>query len=259
VIARAIAVSVQGCLGGRRAWWLVVGLVALWLFSAHLYNPWDGLLSATEQNPVVFIAIPLYLLVTNVDLLRPWEAMVVVRLGTANLWWWAHVFALGLVAVVMSLGLAVLSGVVAVVSGHWSWEWGAFGRHSAYPAVLAQAPWTIPWHWSLDALTYLALGLWAVGVLRHVLALWWRGPWIPWLMTVALGFASKALSNTLAQGAVWWLPGSQFSFYYHWTPTGSRTLGWTLLYATCLILVATTMGLVFAQRPRWQSLHGEGP
>ncbi len=257
MIGRAMRISIQGCLGGRRVLWLVVGWVLLWVFAPRLLNPWDSILSVTQENQVVFLTLPLYLLVTNVDLLRPWEALVVTRVASARTWWWGHVLAAGVIAVLLSLGYAVLSGIAAAATGHWSWQWGAYGRHSAYPAVLAQSPWTIPWHWSVDALVYLTLGLWAAGVLRHVLTLWWRGPWLPWLAVVALAFASRALSNTVAQPAVWWLPGTQFSFYYHWTPTGSEMLGWTLTYTTCLMAAAVATGWALAQQPLWQAQHGE--
>lgn len=95
------------------------------------------------------------------------------------------------------------------VSRRCSWGWGTYGLNREVPAVLARPPWNVPWHWILKAWRSLVLGLWAVGVMRHVLTLWWRGPRLAWLLVVAMGLASLAVSHT-SQGSVWRLPGTQF-------------------------------------------------
>lgn len=233
--------------------WLGFGLIALWLFAFHLSNPWDIVSSTTSQNAVVFLAFPLYLLILNADLLDPWQSLNVVRLGSTRLWWWTHVPTAWATATLFGVGVAVLAVVVPVVSHRWSWGWGTYGLNSEVPTVLARPPWNVPWHWSLEALGYFVLGLWAVGVMRHVLTLWWRGPWLAWLLMVAMGLASLAVSHTFAQGAVWWLPGTQFSFYYHWTAYGSYSLRWTLAYATFLLGLSAAVGLGLAQDARWKA------
>lgn len=76
---------------------------------------------------------------------------------------------------------------------------------------------------------------------------------------VALGVLTGALSNTVLQRVVWWLPGAQFSFDYHWTPVGSRTVSWTLGYTPLLATFAAAPGLWMADHPPWHAPHGEAP
>ncbi len=256
---RTIGVNLGVALGGRRWLWLVGGLAGLWLFARHLTNPWDIVMSATQQNPVTFVVIPLYLFLQPADLLNPWQSLTALRLGSTRVWWWTHVAAAGLLAGLLAGGLAAAAGIVALASGRWSWRWGRFGHLSEYPAVLAREPWSVPWHYGLIALGFLFGGLWAVGVLRLALTLWWQGPWMAWLAVVTLGLLTVALSNTVLQGVVWWLPGAQFSFYYHWTPVGSRTVSWTLGYTPLLATVAAAAGLWMADQPPWHAPQGEAP
>lgn len=218
---------------------------------------------ALPQQPIQFARIAsarlYYLIIVNVDLLDPSQTLTLVRLGSVRIWWWTHVATDGAVAVLLAADPAVLSVAVALAAHRWSWHWGTFGLNSATPAVLALAPWTVAWRWSLEALGYLVLGLWAMGVVRDVLAIWWRGPWLAWLTAVALGLASFALNLTFAHVAIWWLPGSQFSFTEHWTSQGSTALGWTLGYTALLLGTAAVAGLVLAEQSRWHAPHGEGP
>lgn len=256
---RAVAVNVRVSVGGRRILWLVVGLVLIWGFSFHFTNPWDAVAAATSQTTVVFVAMPLYLLLLNTDLLGTFQSAVITRVGSTETWWWGHVLSAGAVALLMSAGLAVLAVVVAITTGRWTWHWGLYGRSGETPEVLAHYPWTVPWHWSLDALLYLCVGLWAVGVLRHTLSLWWRRPWLAWVAVVALGLASRALSSAGLQSFVWWLPGSQFSYGYHWGPRVAEALGWTVGYAVLLLLAAAVGGLWFARGMDRRAVHGEVP
>jgi len=254
---RAFFVNLRVLLSGTRVIWLVVGVLVIWVFSFHFINPWDIIGSSTTANTLVFVSIPMYLLILNIDLLGNFQSAVIARVGSTENWWWGHVTSAGAVALTMGAGLAVLSVVVSTMTGGWSWKWGIYGRNGETPAVLARYPWNVPWHWSLDAMLYFCFGLWAVGILRHTLSLWWRRPWLAWLAVVALGLASRALSNTSLQAVVWWLPGSQFSYGYHWGPHGSYALGWTLGYTALLLLGASVIGLWLARGSDRRALHGE--
>ena len=257
MIVRAVRVNLRVALGGHRALWLVMGLVVLWLFAFHLYNPWDILLNATDQNSYVFVVIPVYLLILNVDLLQPWHRLTALRMRSSRTWWWAHVLTAGAIAVLMAIGLVGLTVLVGTVSHQWSWQWGTFGQHSEPPAVLANPPWNVPWHWGLLALGYFTLGLWAVGVMRHMVALWWRAPWLTWLALMTLALTSRALNGTAAHAAIWFLPGAQFSYWFHWTGSRAHALRWSLGYGTVLWGLATLAGGLLAGRARWVGRHGD--
>lgn len=246
-------------LGGPRVLWLVGGLIALWLFAFRLHNAWDIMESATTSNAVVFVVIPLYVTILNIDILHPWQSLTAIRMASVARWWSVQIATAGAMALLLGVGLALLSVSVAMGSHRWTWQWGTYGRNSEPPARLASPPWVVPWHWSLEALLYLVLGLWAIGVLRHVLALWWRAPWLAWLAMVALAFMSQALTHTAGQALVWWLPGAQFSYWYHWGTTQPYALAWTLVYSIIVIGVAAGVGLLIAQRSRWDAAHGRAP
>ncbi len=258
MIVRAVWVNLRVFLGGRRFLWLVGGLLVLWLFAYHLLNPWDILLNVTDKHSFVFVAVPLYSLLINGELRNVWQSTVAIRLGSSGVWWLCHVVTSGVVAFVTSVGLAVLTTLISLVTQQWSWQWGYHVRHSEPPGILTRAPWSIPWHWGIDALAYFAIGLWVIGVLLHALTLWWRSAWLAWGAVVGVGLASEALGGTVAQPAVWWLPGIQFSFYYHWGPSGPIALAWTLVYAVVLLGMATAAGWFMANRDGWHSAHGEG-
>lgn len=257
MIVRLVSVTLRVALGGHRILWLVVGLVILWLFAFHLYNPWDIIMNATDANSYVFVVIPLYLLLLQADVLHPWNALTTIRVGSARLWWWGQVLAAGVVAAVLAIGVAVLTVVVGVGSGRWSWHWGSYGLHSEPPAVLARPPWNVPWHWSVDALCYFFVGLWVVGVLWHFLALWWRGQWLAWIAVVTLALGSLALKGTIAQGVIWFVPGAQFSFYFHWTQVGATGLAWSLAYGTAMLGATAALGWWLSCQARWVGRHGE--
>ena len=157
----------------------------------------------------------------------------------------------------MTVGVVALTVAVGLASGRWSWQWGRYGLHSESPAVLATAPWNVPWHWSADALGYFVVGLWVVGVLWLFLTLWWRGQWLAWRTVAALAVVSLAVKGTVAQSVAWWLPGAQFSFYFHWTTVGAVGLPWSLAYGTVMLAATAISGWRLACQPRWLSRHGE--
>lgn len=255
---RTLGVNVKVLLGHSKCMWLCAALVTMWVFSFHFINPWDILSSSTSANTVVFIGIPAQLVILNVELSDSFQTALITRMGSTEEWWWSHVSAAGVVAFVMSAGLAGVAVAVPAIAGRWTWRWGSYGRGSVTPAVLGHYPWTVPWQWSIDALLYLCLGLWAVGVLRHALSLWWRRPWLAWVAVVAIGLGSRALSQTSLQSVVWWLPGTQFSYAYHWGSYGSYALGWTAGYTGLVLVASALFGVWLVRNCDRRPAHGEG-
>ena len=240
---------------GWQRWLLPLGLVLLWGVS-RFPNPWDELLYATAGSELTLVIIPLYLLLVHRDLRHPAESLVALRAGHAGRWWMAHVMADGLVAVVVALGVALMSVVSALASGSWTWQWGPVARQKMGSAVLSTPLWHVPWEWGLADLGLLALGVWAMGVLMHTVGLWWRSPWAAWVAVAFVSFFSKVLRGTAAQVASWGMPGLQFSLAEHWVATPTLAPGWSVGYGVVLLAVAALAGLALADGAPWDGTHG---
>jgi hypothetical protein len=250
--------SVMG--GGWRGLALPSGLGLLGLFSRSTgsTNPWDILLFARRDHEVAIIVIPLYLFLVAQDLRHPWEALVVVRVGRARIWWAGHVAAAGLAAVVVTGGLGVLAVLVAQGAHTWSWQWGTYGHAVAGGGnLLTTAGWRVPWRWALAALGLLALGLWAMGVLLQMCALWWRHPFLAWAGVVALTFLAVGLEGTALQRLILWLPGPQFCLPEHYSSAlGYFPASWSVLYGVVLFAGMTGVGVTIAESAPWDGTHG---
>jgi hypothetical protein len=257
MIWRSLRASLAVTLGGRRPLILAAGIALLGLFEG-VSNPWDILLASTHHKQVDLLVVPLYLLLLTRDLRHPWEALVGLRLRDARRWWMGHVGAAGITAVLVVVGIGILAVVVPLAGDHWTWQWGAWSLDTLGPATMASPTWRIPWLAGLEELGLLALGLWSIGILSHVLALWWRSPWYAWSLLVLLSWGSVAALGTGLQTLVWWLPsGSQFCLEYHWTPDGTIVApGWSILYGSLLLAVASASGCHIARSSPWDALHG---
>lgn len=240
---------------GWRALALAVGTGLLWVF-CRFTNPWDLLLFSVLDHEIVIIIVPMYLLILNRDLRHPWEALVATHLGQARTWWAVHVGLAGVTAVMVSVSVVVLVVVVPLAAGGWTWHWGPFAVSEESASLLHTPAWRLPWLWSLESLGLLTLSLWALGVLEHVLALWWRGPWPAFVSLVLLSFCSLGVEGTALQGLVWWLPGSQFSLAAHGASTAFVPAGWSVVYAVALLATAAGVGLVMVRSSPWDTTSG---
>lgn len=253
VLWRTVWVQVWVTWGRWRSLALPVGLTLIWVFS-RFSNPWDLLVFGVRSHELGLIIFPMYLFILSRDLRHPWEALVGTRVERGRLWWMAHVVSAGVSAVVVSVGLAALVVTVPLVGHAWSWQWGAYASAVAGPNGLASSAWGVPWRWGMEALGLLTLGLWAEGVLMHALSIWWRSPWVSWIALMLLVFLAIGIEGSAAQGAIWWLPGIQFSLVEHWG-TDSRS-SWSVVYGAALLSVTTLAGVVLADGLPWDVASG---
>lgn len=253
MIGRGLNLGISTTWRARRVWIVPAGLALLWAL-CRFRNPWDLLLYATFDSEINLILIPLYLFLMLRDLRHPFEMLVVVRLGRTRSWWVSRVLAAGTSAVFLALSLLVMAVGVSLATHGWSWHWGPWSRLKFGPLLL-NLGWRVAWRTSLEELGLLALGLWAMGVLLDVLALWWRSPWLAWIVVVGLSFVSFALEST---PVVWAVPGVQFSWVLHWGGAGYSFVSpmWTIAYGLALLLAATGTGAALCQRRPWAGGHG---
>lgn len=255
MIGRGVRNAVTGVWRGRRIVALPIGLALIWALS-RLTNPWDLLLYTTLDSEIALILIPLFLFLLHRDLLHPSEALAAVRLEKARTWWVTHVASVGISALLMAVGIGVFVVIVSLATNGWSWQWGANAHLRMGSAVLSSAGWQIPWQWGIEALGLLALGLWSMGVLMYVLGLWWRAPWVAWIVVVSLGFGSEALEGTSLRPLLWGLPGVQYSLALHWAGQHVVHPYWSAIYAVALLAATLGAGLAIVDTSPWDSTHG---
>jgi hypothetical protein len=232
--------------GGRRILWGVAFLGALSFF-APSWNPWDLVASTTSLRPVALVIIPGYLWWVSNDLSHAWEGMAVLRIGSRRRWWIADLVSLGVAALVLTVGLTGAAVVAALVHGGWSWDWGPFVQSQHLPALRAYPPAT----WALEAVVLLSMGLWAMGAVLHVLALWWRSLWLPWVALMLPDLLAVTFPGTSAPVLTWGLPGPQFGLLVHFSLFGTVNPGWSIGYAVGLLGVAVWVGLRMTERYAW--------
>ena len=90
----------------------------------------------------------------------------------------------------------------------------------------------------------------------YVIALWWRSPWVAWIVVVSLGFGTEALEGTAMRPLLWGIPGVQYSLALHWAGQHVVPPYWSTVYALALLAVAVGVGMVIADTAPWGSSHG---
>lgn len=255
MMGRGIRVSLTGVWSGRRVVGLPIGLALIWALS-RLTNPWDLLLYTTLDSEIALILIPMFLFLLHRDLQHPAEALAAIRLGKARTWWATHVASAGISALIMAAMIGVFVVIVPLATHGWSWHWGPNAHLRMNSAILSSPGWRIPWRWGIEALGLLTLGLWSMGVLMYALALWWRAPWVAWIVVVSLGFGSEALEGTAMRPLLWGIPGVQYSLALHWAGQHVVPPYWSIVYALALLAVAVGVGLVITDAAPWDSTHG---
>lgn len=256
MIGRGILVSLAGNWRGPRVLVVPIGLALIWTLG-RFTNPWDLLAYATADGELVLIVLPLYLFLLYRNLRHPGEALAVVRMGQARTWWVSHVGAAGLTAALVAVGVAMLVIVVPVASHAWSWQWGPENRLNFGVAALATPALRIPWQWGLKALGLMTVGLWSSGVLMYVLALWWRSPWLAWIVVVMLSFLTRIVEGTHVQFLLWTLPGVQFSLSLHWmNPQHPVPPLWSFAYGIALLVALIGVGMASVATSPWDFEHG---
>lgn len=256
MIGRSIRIALAAHWRGPRVLLVAIGLALIWTLG-RFTNPWDLLAYATADDELVLIVFPLYLFLLYRNLRHPGEALLAVRMGQARTWWGSHVAAAGLTAVLVTVGVTALVIVVAVTAHAWSWHWGPNVHVSMGTAVLTTPTWRIPWRWGLEALGLMTAGLWSTGVLMYVLALWWRSPWLAWIVVVLLSYLTRIAEATSAQFLLWVLPGVQFSLALHWmTPQRPVAPAWSFGYGVALLVAMTGVGVAIVEASPWDAHHG---
>lgn len=257
MMARGVRVHLHRIWGGWRP--LLLGaLLAFQWGTASFWNPWDMIAAGTLRNQITLLIIPAYLLLLVRDLRHPWEALVGVRAGSGEAWWGAQVLAAGATAVVLTVAMVVLFFSLALASHHWAWWWSRSALALEFLVNAHVIATWAPWWWCLDALALLALGLWAVGGVWMVLALWWRSGWAAWLVVMMLCLIPSELMGPTPGGfVVWLLPGAQFSMIQHWVFPGSPSPTWSIGYAVVLLAGTTLLGRRLVRTPPWDARHGE--
>lgn len=231
---------------------LGLGLGFTWLLNPRA-NPWDFLLAATAMKMLALIFVPMFLFIVGRNLKGSWETLVGSRMGHAVSWWWADVWSLGLSAVMVSLSLGLLTVLVALFTRGWSWHWGGYAQSQHLQGISR----TIPWLWGLEDLGLMTLGFWAMGVLYHVLSLWWRTPWIAWVAVVVGNMLPLVFAGTAARHIIWWIPGPQFSLGAHFSVIGVMPPLWSLGYALTLLAGMSATGMFLATAYPWDAIpHG---
>lgn len=252
-------IQVGGLLSLRVTWkrWrallLPLGLGLLVALN-RLTNPWDFLLAADSMKMVALIIVPLYLLIGSRDPIHAWEPLVSIRLGNTVTWWWSDVLSCGVSAILVSVGLGVVTILVPFATNGWSWHWGTYTQAQQLVGIGT----IIPWHWAIDALGLLALGLWASGVFVHVLTLWWRSAWLPLVFLLLLEllpiiFASSSATRVI----IWWIPGPQFSLGAHFSSLGTFPPLWSFGYALLMLSATVGVGALVVGNYPWETIpHG---
>jgi hypothetical protein len=235
-----------------RALWLPIGLGIIVALN-EITNPWDFLLAATAMKMVALVLVPLYLFIDSRDLNHPWEPLVGGRLGNTVAWWWSDVWSSGASAVITSAGAAAVALIIAFATDGWSWHWGAYTKAQQLQGIGTM----IPWHWGLEALALLTLGLWAMGVLVHVLTLWWHSTWLPIVFLLVLNILPITFASSAARVIIWWIPGPQFSLGAHFSSIGTFPALWSFGYAVLLLAGMAGIGAIFVSNYPWEKIpHG---
>ncbi len=235
---------------------VAIGMVLIWTMGRYT-NPWDLLAYATDDHELLLIVFPLYLLLLYHNVRHPIEALLTVRMGQARTWWMTQVVAAGVTAVLVALSVTTLVIIVPLVTHAWSWHWGPNMHFRMGSAILATPTWRIPWRWGLESLSLMAAGIWSLGILMYVLALWWRSPWLAWIVVILLNYLTLVIKATPAQFLVWIMPGIQFSLALHWmNPQHPIAPALSFGYALALLVAMTGVGVVIVEASPWDASHG---
>ena len=236
-------------------WLLFAGLLVVIAWGMPSRTGWNMIANSTSNGSVTELLIPGYLLLLVRDLRHPWEALVGTRLGSARRWWDVQVLVAGAAAVMLVVAMVIVFCVLSLLHHPWSWHWNTNSTQLVGGHVVAT--WS-PWVWSVDALGLMTAGFWATGALWTVCALWWRSPWLAWLIIVALNLVPLSFVFTPLAFLVWVLPGPQFAWIQHGTAfPHSPASTWSLGYAAVLLGLTTLGGGRLVRLAPWDARHGE--
>ena len=234
----------------RKALILPAGIVLILVLGpTGAINAWDLVLSASQFKMVSLILVPLYLFMVSRHFESAWEALIITRVQSRPVWWWADVAALGATALMVVLGLGIVSALGSMLGHSWSWQWSPYAHKWYVASILA----SVPWQWCVESLGLLATGLWAMGIMTHVLTLWWRSEWLALVAMIAVTVFPVTFMEISAPALVWWFPGPQFSLSVHFS--GGIPALWSFGYAVVLLGAFSWIGMIMACQHPWGNLH----
>lgn len=218
-------------------------------------NMWDVLFRTVSPRPFVLLWAPLFILLILRNFWSPCEVPVLTRVRRRDQWWLGAIVGEGVQALVYVTGIMVVTLVFAAIAFGVSWHWSSLDYYRA-PAssslmlVIAMPPvsGTEPALVALASWALLVLGLWCIGALSSMLALWWKIPWLGMGTTLLMMISSVLPTQIL----FYILPGSQFVIGRYVNSAGQIVgVFWPVLYGSLVLMASVIVGLKLADNITW--------